>query len=419
MKSNSVLNLDQYSKGNTKVHTTSLGEVELKYVSIGDLSNFFKFLDSSGTDRDYVVKVLKNQLISSDDRPLDLDKIGDVELKKIAFAFIKNESSTFRYIKYTDDLFSDFKKAIPLGFEKDIESFTKLHSEMISNITNIAKSFTENSLKIFSITESLQSVFKQTSELHKNLFPVFNIGKTILEALSSSKKWFENIEKAGLTPNMGEKRSISKIKRYSSLLKMGYVVFWIPRETMVDQLVNSSNESERRNILIKNRTEISEDCVAVINSVEKKYLKDYKLHISEAISSLDQGNYRAAQSTASVCFDALLNEIVDTTSILNRHQFMPKVKDGYSRLKNIDQIPGHVIYAGLQANLIEYSLREFDRLNQNKMPRKYTRHPSIHSVSSRQYSEFNAIQVVMIVCSLLKTTDVLGRGWLSKIAAYC
>jgi hypothetical protein len=419
MKNNSVLNLDRYSKGNTKVNITSLGKVEFKYVSIGDLINFLKYSDEGGSDRDYVVKVLKNQLMSSEFQASGLDKIGDDELKKIASAFIKNESSTFKYIEYTDNLFSDFKKAIPLGFKKDIESFANLNSEMISSIQNIAKSFTENRVKLFSIAESMQSVFKQASEIHKNLFPVLNIGKTISEAISSSTKWFENIEKAGLTPNMGDKRSISKIKRYTSLLKMGYVVFWVPRDLIVDQLVNSSKEPERKSILIKNRKEISEDCVTVVNSVEKKHLKDYKLHILEAISSLEQGNYRAAQSTASVCFDALLNEVIDTTSISNRHQFMPKVKDGYSKLKNIDQIPAHVIYAGLQSNLIEYSLREFDRLNQTKMPRKYTRHPSIHSVSSRQFSEFNAIQVVMIVCSLLKTTDVLGRGWLSKIAAYC
>jgi hypothetical protein len=225
-----------------------------------------------------------------------------------------------------------------------------------------------------------------------------------------------NFDKAGLTPNLGADRSIRKLKQYKRLLSMGYAIFWVPRADVVESLLAATTESARKEVIVKRKADILEDCKTVISDINAKYLKDHCLHLTSAIESMQAGNVRASQATASVCFDALLDQLIDSSALASFRGLYPKLTADGDKLKGIDNIPVQYLYAALQAQLIAYSMRSFERLRPQTVGLKFGRHSSIHSVSSRQYNEFNAMQAIMITTSLLATTQRVGRGWLTGLA---
>ncbi|MEX0668157.1 MAG: hypothetical protein WD061_00235, partial [Candidatus Saccharimonadales bacterium] len=114
--------------------------------------------------------------------------------------------------------------------------------------------------------------------------------------------------------------------------------------------------------------------------------------------------------------DAMLDNIIDVSSLTHHRHLSKKVTDDISGLKYINELPIQYFYAALQSQLVSYSLRGFERLRPMTVQTKYGRHSSIHSVSPRQYNEFNSLQSVMIAVSLLATTERLGPGWISGLA---
>jgi hypothetical protein len=239
---------------------------------------------------------------------------------------------------------------------------------------------------------------------------------TIPDSLFKTADLLRNFDKAGLTPNLGASRSTRKLKQYKRMLSMGYAIFWVPRADVVESLLAASTESARKEIIVTHKADILEDCITVVNGIDAKYLKDFCLHLKSAIESMQAGNVRASQATASVCFDALLDQLIDSSALASFRGLYPKLTVDGSKLKAIDNIPIQYLYAALQAQLIAYSMRGFERLQPRTVGLKFGRHSSIHSVSTRQYNEFNALQAIMITTSLLATTHKIGRGWLTGLA---
>lgn len=282
---------------------------------------------------------------------------------------------------------------------------------------NLFKQFTEGLRQTAIAAKAFQDLQSQYA------IQTQKIGESISRALNEVPRQIidftqilNNLDKAGLTPNLGKNASVHKLKDYQKLLKCGYPIFWVPRSEIVDQLLTARKESERKAVIRRNKKEIVEDCRKAISVIDSKNLKDAKEHLGAAIDAIEKGNSRSAQSTASVCIDAQLDQIIDTADLDNFSQVPKQARTDSKKLKAIMNVPVNVLYAALQAELLVFIFRDFDRLKPNTVRTKYSRHSSIHSVSARQYSELNSIQAIMIATSLLATSDKLGKGWLSGIA---
>jgi hypothetical protein len=276
-------------------------------------------------------------------------------------------------------------------------------SESLNQAANAAKIFQD-------FQKQYVQQFQQIAEAATRTFNAIS-----KQTFDFAQIW-KNLDKAGLTPNLGTNGSIHKLKTYQKLLKCGYPIFWVPRETVIDDLLAATTETQRKAVIKSNRTQILEDCRETLTKVELKVLKDTRMHLEAAISAMEQGNDRSAQSTASVCIDAQLDQIIDTAVIRSFREISKQVHVDSQKLKTLDKLPVNYLYAALQSQLIVFVLRDFDRLRPNTVRTKYSRHSSIHSVSSRQYSEFNALQAIMIATSMLATSERLGKGWLSNLA---
>jgi len=123
-------------KNNTKIRVSELGDVEIKYISFGDTKNFLKLLsDKKLSDKEFVQKLLFNQLIQPEMSLERFKELPDVGLLKIARDYVRNESHTFQYFKDTGNLYSDFRSALETYEKKQFERLENSFRPIIAEIT--------------------------------------------------------------------------------------------------------------------------------------------------------------------------------------------------------------------------------------------------------------------------------------------
>lgn len=269
-----------------------------------------------------------------------------------------------------------------------------------------------------SAQKAMLALSRQTLQI-QNAFN--SLSKAIQPAFESMRKtgeWLSQLDKAGLTPNLGESRSIKRLKEYQRLLSMGYAIFWVPRAEVVDELLSAKTVGDRKLAITGNKELILEDCKKVTTGIQSKALKDHRMHLLSSIESMESRNYRSAQSTANVCFDALFDHLIDGAALNNFSQVNTSIRTTSDKLKNYMELPAQFLYAALQAQLVITMLRKFDRLNPNTVHLKYGRHSSAHTVSAKQFNEHNALQAIMVATSILATTDKLGKNWMTNLGNY-
>jgi hypothetical protein len=288
------------------------------------------------------------------------------------------------------------------------------------DIFNNARNFAEIAKKMsqeFLLANQL--IATQAKQMQKTVEVINASLAPVLDHVRQTAKWLQELDRAGLTPNLGPNRSHRKIRDYQKLLRMGYAIFWVPRYEIIDQLLEAQGVKSRRVIITDNKSIIMDDCEEALALIDKKYLQDYRYHLESAIHSMKAGEFRSAQSTATICFDALFDQIIDETSMAHFGQVLPAVTNTSKTLRRkLSKVPAKFIYASLQSLLVIRTIRKFDRLNPKKVSITYGRHSSTHSVSARQFNEHNALQAILITTSILATTDKLGRHWMTNLSKY-
>jgi hypothetical protein len=163
------------SKNNTKTKINSLGEVELKWISLGDVKKYAKFLEQKYSDKDFTLKILFHQLIKPKIKFNTFKKLSDKEIVKLGKAFIKKEDYFFKYYQDTSDFFQDFRKAIKTQNKKFIEKLGNTFGPIIKSTQDILTSFRksyasvvlptlDSSSYISKIIDQLTFVGKQVQE---------------------------------------------------------------------------------------------------------------------------------------------------------------------------------------------------------------------------------------------------------------
>ncbi len=132
------------SKNNTKTKINSLGEVELKWISLGDVKKYAKFLEQNYSDKDFTLKILFHQLIKPKIKFNTFKKLSDKEIVKLGKAFIKKEDYFFKHFQDTGVFFQDFRKAIKTQNEKFIEKLGNTFEPIIKSTQEMLASFNNN-----------------------------------------------------------------------------------------------------------------------------------------------------------------------------------------------------------------------------------------------------------------------------------
>jgi len=174
-------------KNSTRTRISSLGEVELKYLSYGDTRDIAKFIVQKMTDRDFAVKVLFHQLVKPKIKFHKFQSLTDKSLEKIGRAFVKKEVYLFTYFQDTGDFFKDFRQAIQAQDEKQIEELRKTFEPIIRSTQEIFTSFHKNYASIIQPALGAGSYIQDTIRQFSSVAEQFrNAQLQIIESMKSN-----------------------------------------------------------------------------------------------------------------------------------------------------------------------------------------------------------------------------------------
>ena len=164
----------KFNYSNAKSKSKTFGEIELKYISVGDLTFFVELLDKVKNDKEFVTQVLYHQLTTPKVSFTEFNKIPDDELIEIARDFVGHEQHTFQYFRETTDteFFTNFKKAIKTYHQKQVERLQTALGPMIELSIRVLENF----------NKQYASIIRQTTYIAESIGTISKVAEQFREA---------------------------------------------------------------------------------------------------------------------------------------------------------------------------------------------------------------------------------------------
>ena len=273
---------------NTKVDLKSLGEVELKFISMRDFIWFNDLLKKPLSDKDFVTEILFHQVIKPKLNLDSLRKAPDAELERLTREFIQNEQLLSKNLIDTGNIFGDFKKAIIAENKKRGEEFDMI----IKSVTHsILPGLLEAQSVIAAALEtlkpqiaSIQTLIEQNNKLFfSTLQNDFDINEQSAARVLRKYKWF-------VTPSLPMPivyeivKLDGKQKRQDKAVNNLFVRFfrannWRELEVMASGWKNKP--------LLRKRFKIIMDCLETIKIADKKGVNVANVVLPTLITQID------------------------------------------------------------------------------------------------------------------------------------
>lgn len=188
---------------NAKTKSEKLGNLELKYISIGDIEFIDKKLRRIENHREFVSRLIHHQLVIPQITYTKFKDISEDELKKVARDFINYEKYTFKYFKETsdDEFFQNFRRAFQRYHKEEskkllasfrpiirsntiLDGFKKQYAGIIQKTIQptsfVSELFKDYSVKTRQISESQ---LKVTKSLMSAIEPYHLTARIVTEAI--------------------------------------------------------------------------------------------------------------------------------------------------------------------------------------------------------------------------------------------
>lgn len=332
------------SHRNTKTKLESLGDVELKYVSFGDANKHAKLLQERLSDRDFVAKILFQQLVKPKVALDEFQKISDVELEKLAKTFSKNEDYSFKDFKDTGNYFKDFKQALATNHAKRTEELRKAIESSVKSAQEILTTFSNDYASVIQqaidgpsfIRESLQGIAEISNQVAYTQRSFFESIKPAIEQYESAakivaeslrpqidywQKWAEQNKKIfdGFSDfwkefqeeyNIAELKAVKVLQRYKWFITPSFPVPFVYEVVKLDKNRGRHDKAVndlflkffeqknwrnlktmvndwKKNPLLKKRYKILADCLAVVRLSSKKGINNANVVLPTLITQID------------------------------------------------------------------------------------------------------------------------------------
>jgi hypothetical protein len=294
--------------------------------------------------------------------------------------------------------------------------FTKQLTEIIDGVNRMYQNL---------YGEEIQKVLISVAEAQQKLVKSLNLidTKKILEGISSLNKSLSGMT-TRFDAHLPSNWSGGIFRHAANLCIQGVPIIFVPRDTIVNKLIKAKDLPSIKRIIAHNKNAplIIEDCKRSLNECDW-LSKDMREHIQESITCFKNGQYRAAQSTAIIAFDSLLNVVVD----MSVHRKKNKKALAHNHVKNYTSLPDGTdlmevplgsmpFYTVLMLPIIGHMLTDFAIGDRATYLNDANRHASSHTINSRQYKKSNALLTIMAVTSVCKVTQLNGKYWLQKSA---
>ena len=187
------------------------------------------------------------------------------------------------------------------------------------------------------------------------------------------------------------------------LKQEGIPLYLVPRGRTAVRLLRAQNRSARRRVLGNSYKSIIDDCAAVLERVDRKLIGDELDFALDGLGAMRAGHPRSAQAMFTVTIDTLI------------YRFYPDqdARRLITNRKKGESIPAIIKEMGVHEAMVWLPIwnahEQFWKRRGDEVPRYYSRHASVHGVSTRQFSKRNCVQVLMLVTSLIGYANTANR----------
>lgn len=230
----------------------------------------------------------------------------------------------------------------------------------------------------------------------------------MLEGLRGSLKplfdpqMLRGFNRALLPPNL--RSHADEIKAYQVhefLEQEGIPLYLVPRGRTALRLLRAQDRSGRRRVLGDCYESITDDCATVLEQANRDLVGDELKFVLDGLGAMRSGHFRSAQAMFTVTLDTLIYRFYPDQAA--RRLITNRKKDA--------DVPAAIDEMGVHEAMVWLPIwnahEQFWKHKGDKVPNYYSRHASVHGVSSRQFSKRNCIQVLMLVTSLIGYADRL------------
>lgn len=190
---------------------------------------------------------------------------------------------------------------------------------------------------------------------------------------------------------------------YEFLGQEGIPLYLVPRGRTALRLLRARDRAGRRRVLGDCYESLIKDCAAVLERADHEAVSVEISFVLDGLGAMRAGHVRSAQAMFTVTLDTLI------------YRFYPDRKDRgvITNRKKGAGVPEAIDEMGVREALVWLPIwnahEEFWKHKGDTVPHYYSRHASVHGVSSRQFSKRNCVQVLMLVTSLVGYADGLAR----------
>lgn len=177
----------------------------------------------------------------------------------------------------------------------------------------------------------------------------------------------------------------------------GIPLYGVPRTSTAEALIRADGASKRRDIIGRRWQTISADCREAANGCTSEAVASYVPFAVAALDALDGGHAEAAQALAGSLGDAILRSYFGK----DRYKFTPH-KLGKRTRAAYDEfsVRQFIAFAPIWQTYQQFWLEDGD-----PVPTTFSRNATAHTVSRKQFNRRNAVQGLMVACSLLYRLD--------------
>lgn len=179
----------------------------------------------------------------------------------------------------------------------------------------------------------------------------------------------------------------------------GIPLYLVPRGRTALRLLRAQDRSARRRVLGDCYESIIDDCSVVLEQADRAMVGDEREFAIDGLGAMRAGHSRSAQAMFTVTLDTLIYRFYPDQAA---RRLITNRRKGADVPDAIDEMGVHEAMVWLP---IWNAHEQFWKHKGDKVPRYYSRHASVHGVSSRQFSKRNCVQVLMLVTSLIGYAD--------------
>lgn len=295
--------------------------------------------------------------------------------------------------KQLNSTFPDYASLIKKTFRPYNELvWSKLASVVASLPTFTTPMIDFPALKGFEVSPVIESILQQITDQQSAIFERLRDSLKPLFA----PELLRGLNRTLLPPNLRDHADeIQSSQVHQFVEQEGIPLYLVPRGRTALRLLRAQDRSARRRVLGDCYESIIEDCATVLERIDPTLVGDEMGFALDGLGAMRAGYPRSAQAMFTVTLDTLIYRFFPDQSA---RRLITNRRKGANVPNIIDEMGVHEAMVWLP---IWNAHEQFWKHKGDKEPRYYSRHASVHGVSSRQFSKRNCVQALMLVTSLL------------------